>query len=32
MNWQEPDDVPEDVLNQILWWDAKGFDTPYPKK
>jgi hypothetical protein len=31
MNWQEPDDVPEDVLNRILWWDAKGYDRPYPK-
>ena len=24
MNWHEPDDVPSDVLNKILWWDAKG--------
>ncbi len=31
MNWNEPDDVPEGVLNRILWWDAKGYDREYPK-
>lgn len=31
MNWHEPDDVPQDVLNRILWWDAKGWQTPYPR-
>lgn len=31
MNWHEPDDVPSDVLNRILWWDAKGYDKEYPK-
>jgi hypothetical protein len=31
MNWNHPDDVPEDLLNRILWGDAKGWDTPYPK-
>lgn len=30
MNWHDLDDVPSDVLNQILWWDAKGYNTPYP--
>ncbi len=30
MNWDDVDDVPSDTLNRILWWDAKGFDTPYP--
>jgi hypothetical protein len=30
MNWLVPDDVPEKVLNQILWWDSKGYDKPYP--
>jgi YVTN family beta-propeller protein len=30
MNWSHPDDVPSDVLNRILWWDAKGYQTPYP--
>jgi hypothetical protein len=31
MNWSEPDDIPEDVLNRVLWWDAKGYQTPYPR-
>ena len=30
MNWADLDDAPQDVLNRILWWDAKGYDTPYP--
>jgi len=30
MNFSEPDDAPQDTLNRILWWDAKGYDTPYP--
>jgi hypothetical protein len=29
MNWS-PDDVRSDVLNRILWLDAKGYDVPYP--
>jgi hypothetical protein len=32
MNWHEPDDVPSDVLNRILWWDSKGYDKEYPKR
>jgi len=32
MNWHEPDDVPSDVLNRILWWDSKGWDKEYPKR
>jgi YVTN family beta-propeller protein len=31
MNWREPDDVPSEVLNRILWWDSKGYDKEYPK-
>jgi YVTN family beta-propeller protein len=31
MNWTEPDDVPQDILNRILWWDAKGYGAAYPK-
>jgi YVTN family beta-propeller protein len=31
MNWNEPDDINQEVLNRILWWDAKGYDRPYPK-
>jgi hypothetical protein len=30
MNWKDLDDVPADTLNHILWWDAKGWNTPYP--
>ncbi|MFN7934860.1 MAG: bifunctional YncE family protein/alkaline phosphatase family protein [Bryobacteraceae bacterium] len=30
MNWDDVDDVPSDVLNRILWWDARGFDVAYP--
>jgi YVTN family beta-propeller protein len=32
MNWSHPDDIRADVLNRILWWDAKGFETPYPAR
>lgn len=32
MNFKDIDDVPSDVLNRILWWDAKGWDRPYPGK
>ncbi|HWR54360.1 MAG TPA: bifunctional YncE family protein/alkaline phosphatase family protein [Bryobacteraceae bacterium] len=31
MNWHDVDDVPTHLLNQILWWDAKGYDQEYPK-
>ncbi len=30
-DWNEPDEAPEEVLNRILWWDSKGYNTPYPK-
>ena len=30
MRWSHPDDVPQDILNRILWWDSKGYNTPYP--
>ncbi len=30
MNWRQVDDVPSAVLNRILWWESKGFHTPYP--
>ena len=30
MNFKDLDDAPEETLNRILWWDAKGYDTPYP--
>jgi hypothetical protein len=31
MNWSHVDDIREDALNHILWWDAKGYEKPYPK-
>jgi len=31
INWYDIDDVPQETLNQILWWDARGYDKPYPK-
>jgi hypothetical protein len=31
INWYDLDDVPTETLNRILWWDAKGYDKPYPK-
>ena len=31
MNWHEPDDIPSDTLNRILWWDSKGWGTEYPQ-
>ena len=30
MNFRDLDDAPQETLNRILWWDAKGYDTPYP--
>ncbi len=32
IDWNEPDEAPQDVLNRILWWDNKGYDTPYPRR
>jgi YVTN family beta-propeller protein len=31
MNFKDLDDAPPELLNRILWWDAKGWDTPYPR-
>ncbi|HLJ18124.1 MAG TPA: alkaline phosphatase family protein [Bryobacteraceae bacterium] len=31
MNFTDIDEAPHDVLNRILWWDSKGYNTPYPK-
>ncbi|MEI7908771.1 MAG: bifunctional YncE family protein/alkaline phosphatase family protein [Verrucomicrobiota bacterium] len=30
LDFSEPDRCPEDLLNHILWADAKGPDAPYP--
>jgi YVTN family beta-propeller protein len=32
INWSDLDDIPAKVLSRILWWDAKGYDKPYPKR
>ncbi len=32
MNFKDIDAAPRDTLNRILWWDAKGYNTPYPKQ
>jgi hypothetical protein len=32
MNFRELDAAPAEALNRILWWDAKGYDAPYPKR
>jgi YVTN family beta-propeller protein len=32
MNFKDIDDAPPETLNRILWWDAKGWDAPYPKR
>jgi hypothetical protein len=31
MNFKDIDDIPADLLNRVLWGDAKGWNTPYPK-
>jgi YVTN family beta-propeller protein len=31
IDWNEPDEAPQDVLNRILWWDSKGYNTSYPR-
>ncbi|MFB3828919.1 MAG: bifunctional YncE family protein/alkaline phosphatase family protein [Bryobacteraceae bacterium] len=31
MNWHDPDDIDQDALNRILWWDAKGWNRAYPR-
>ena len=30
MNFREYDEAPEDELNRILWYEARGLDAPYP--
>jgi YVTN family beta-propeller protein len=32
MNFKDIDDAPPETLNRILWWDAKGWDVPYPAR
>ena len=30
MNFSEPDEAPEDVLNRVVWRSTKGISVPYP--
>src|SRR5262249_26130446 len=30
MDFSEPDQAPEDVLNRAIWHSVKGYKTPYP--
>jgi hypothetical protein len=30
MNFRDPDAAPSELLNQILWHDARGWGVPYP--
>ncbi len=32
MNFKDADAAPSAVLNRILWWDAKGYDVPFPAR
>ena len=31
MNFKEPDAAPREILNRMLWHDAKGWNMPYPE-
>src|SRR5262245_6910437 len=31
MDFSEPDNAPEDLLNRAIWHSVKGYDTPYPR-
>jgi hypothetical protein len=31
MNFSEPDEAPEDLLNRTIWHSVKGYATPYPR-
>jgi YVTN family beta-propeller protein len=31
MSFDGPDEAPSDALNRILWHDARGWGTPYPR-
>jgi hypothetical protein len=31
MNFRVPDAAPTELLNRILWHDARGWNVPYPK-
>jgi len=31
MDFSEPDNAPEAVLNRAIWHSVKGYGTPYPR-
>ena len=31
MDFSEPDEAPEDLLNRTIWHSVKGYTTPYPR-
>ncbi len=32
MDFDEPDDAPEDLLNRAIWHSVRGYGAPYPKR
>jgi hypothetical protein len=32
MNFRDLDDAPQETLNRVLWYDAKGWNTPFPAR
>jgi len=32
MDFSEPDDAPENLLNRVIWHSVKGFQAPYPAR
>jgi hypothetical protein len=32
MDFNEPDDAPEDVLNRAIWHSVKGYAVKYPAR
>lgn len=30
MDFSEPDEVPQDLLNRVIWHSVKGYNVPYP--
>jgi hypothetical protein len=31
MDFSQPDNAPEDLLNQAIWHSVKGYSTAYPR-
>jgi hypothetical protein len=30
MDFEDPDEAPEQLLNRVIWHSVKGYDRPYP--